>query len=54
MLSFHIKSLFTNVPIQDESDCLEKKLHKFQYFSTEMEEILNLVHLCVAQNAFVF
>ena len=63
MLSLDVKSLFTNVPIQGASDCfsnsksmdcLEKRLCEFHYSSIEIEEILNLVHLCVRQTAFVF
>ena len=54
MLSLDVKSLFTNVPIQGGLDCLEKRLLEFHYSSTEIEKILDLVHLCVRQTAFVF
>ena len=49
-----VKSLFTNIPIQEALDCLEKRLRKFHYSSMEIEEILNLVRLSVSQTTFVF
>ena len=54
MLSLDVKSLFTDVPIQGALDCLEKRLREFHYSSTEIEETLSLVHLCVKQTTFVF
>ena len=46
MLSLGVKSLFTNFPIQRVLDCLEKRLCEFHYSAIEIEEILNIVHLC--------
>ena len=54
MFFLDVKSLFNNVPIQGALDCLEKGLHEFHFSSAEVEEILNLVHLCVRQTAFIF
>ena len=51
---FDFKSLFTKVPIKGVWDCLKKRLREFHYSSFEIEEILNLVHLCVSQSAYVF
>ena len=46
--------LFTNILVQGDLDCLEKRLHEFHYSSHEIEEILNLVHLCVIQKKPLF
>ena len=54
VLSLDIKSLFTNVLNQEMPDCIDKRLHEFNYSYIEIKEILNLVHLCVSQIAFVF
>jgi hypothetical protein len=54
MLFFDVKSLFTNVPIQGALDCLKVRLREFHYSSIEIDELSNLVELCLRQTAFVF
>ena len=41
MYSHDVTSIFTDILIQGELDCLEKRLHKFYYSVTEVEEILD-------------
>ena len=53
-LSIDVKTPFTNVSIEREFDCSEKKSHEFFYSSIEIEEILYLTHFCVRQTAFMF
>ena len=48
-LSLDVKSLFTNVPVQEALDCLEKRLREFHYSSVKIYEILNLVHCVLAK-----
>ena len=41
MLSFDVKSLFTNVPIEGALICLEKRLCEFHYSDVEVNEFVN-------------
>ena len=40
--------------IQLVLDCQGKRLDEFHYSDTEIKKILNLLHLCVKQKAFIF
>ena len=54
MFFLDVKSLSTIVPIEGTLDCFKKTLRQFHRSYIEIEEILNLVLLCVRQTAFVF
>jgi hypothetical protein len=54
MISFDVKSLFTNVPVEGALKCLEIRLREFHFSSIEIVELLRLTRICLEQNTFVF
>ena len=51
---YYAKSLYPNFQVLGMLELLGKRLREFHYSAIEIEEILNLVYLCVRQIAFVF
>ena len=54
MVSFDVKSLFTNVPISGALSCLEKRLKEFHYSAFEIDELITLTRTCLSQTTFSF
>ena len=48
MLSFDVKTLFTNVPIEDALNYLVKRLPEFHYSEVEMKEFVSLTKICIS------
>jgi hypothetical protein len=53
MVSFDVKSLFTNVPIEDALDYLKQELNKYVY-TIPIYKILDLIRLCTVDTCFIF
>ena len=54
MVSFDVKSLFTNVPISGALCCLEKRLKEFHNSAFEIDELKTLTRTCLSQTTFSF
>lgn len=54
MVSFDVKSLFTNVPVQGALDCLKTRLQEFHYSYFEIDNLISLTSTCLSQTTFVF
>jgi len=55
LVSFDVDSLFTNVPLDDVLDFLERKLSSFhQRIPIPVNYFIDLIRLCVTNNVFTF
>ena len=54
LVSFNVKSLFTNVPINGTLSFLEKRLKEFHYSAFEITELITLTRTCLSQTTFSF
>ena len=54
MVSFNVKSFFTNVLINGALFYLEKRLKEFHYTALKIEELIILICTCLSQTIFSF
>lgn len=47
MVSFEVKSFFTNLSAKGVRNCLKKELPKIRFLTVEITELTNLIETCL-------
>lgn len=52
MVSFDVKSLFTNIPASGAFSCVDKRLREFHFTYFKVQELLSFTPTCMSQTTF--